>query len=148
MIEVEEREAKGIVVLGRLYYVDADGLVFKEVGEGEKTDFPMLTGLKQGDLASQNHAIRQKIREALKVADMMREGSLALSEIHFSAHGGLVLYPMVYPIPVHVGWGDWQGKLERLERVLPMWNGKEARLASLDVSFRDQVVAKLRKAGG
>ncbi|MBI2347283.1 MAG: hypothetical protein HYV05_01380, partial [Deltaproteobacteria bacterium] len=74
------------------------------------------------------------------------EGSLALSEIHFSAHGGLVLYPMVYPIPAQVGWGDWQGKLERLERVLPMWKGKEARLAPLDVSFRDQVVARMRKA--
>src|SRR3989338_294168 len=148
VIEVEEREAKGIVVLGRLYYVDADGLVFKEVGEGEKTDFPMLTGLKQGDLASQNHAIRQKIREALKVAEMMRQGSLALSEIHFSAHGGLVLYPMVYPIPVHVGWGDWQGKLERLERVLPMWNGKEARLPSPAVSFPHQVGARMRKAQG
>ena len=147
VIEVEEREAKGIVVLGRLYYVDADGLVFKEVGEVEKTDFPILTGLKQGDLASQNHAIRQKIREALKVADMMRQGSLALSEIHFSPQGGAVLYPMAYPVALHVGWGDWQGKVQRLKRVLEMWKGKEARLASLDLSFRDRVVAKLRNSG-
>lgn len=148
VIEVEEREAKGIVVLGRLYYVDADGFVFKEVGEGEKTDFPMLTGLQQSDLASQTHATRQKIREALKVADMMREGSLALSEIRFSAQGGLVLYPMVYPVALTVGWGGWQEKAQRLERVLSMWKGKEARLVSLDMSFRDQVVARLRKVQG
>jgi len=46
-----------------------------------------------------------------------------------------------------VGWGDWQGKVQRLERVLEMWKGKEARLASLDLSFRDRVVAKLRNSG-
>ena len=32
VIEVEERTAKAIVAMGKLYYVDADGLVFKEVG--------------------------------------------------------------------------------------------------------------------
>lgn len=145
VIEVEEREVKGIVVMGKLYYVDAEGSVFKEVEEGEKTDFLLLTGLQQADLTSQNHATRQKIREALKLGELMAGGSLTLSEIHFSPQGGAVLYPMAYPIALHVGWGDWQGKVQRLERVLEMWKGKEARLASLDLSFRDRVVARLKK---
>ena len=145
VIEVEEREAKGIVVLGKLYYVDTDGFVFKEVEEGENANFPLLTGLQQADLASQAHATRQKIREALKVGDLMTGGPLALSEIHFSPQGGVILYPMAYPVALQMGWGDWQGKLQRLERVLEMWKGKETRLASLDLSFRDQVVARLRK---
>src|SRR3990172_4615033 len=144
VIEVEEREAKGIVVLGKLYYVDAEGSVFKEVEEGEKTDFLLLTGLQQADLTSQSHATRQKIREALKLGELMAGGSLTLSEIHFSPQGGAVLYPMAYPVALHMGWGDWQGKVQRLERVLEMWKGKEARLASLDLSFRDRVVARLR----
>lgn len=148
VIEVEERQAKGIVVLGKLYYVDADGFIFKEVEEGEKTELPMLTGLQQADLASQAHATRQKIREALKLAEMMAGAPLALSEIHFPAQGGLVLYPMVYPVAVQMGWGDWQGKLERLERVLAMWKDRERQLASLDLSFRDQVVARLKKGQG
>lgn len=145
VIEVEEREAKGIVVLGRLYYVDPEGFVFKEVEEGENADFPLLTGLQQADLVSQAHATRQKIREALQLGDLMTRGPLSISEIHFSAQGGVVLYPMAYPVALHMGWGDWQGKLMRLERVLAMWKGSEARLAALDLSFRDQVVARLRK---
>ena len=148
VIEVEEREAKGIVVLGKLYYVDAEGLVFKEVEEGENTNSPLLTGLQQTELASQAHATRHKIREALKLSDLTARGPLALSEIHFPPQGGVVLYPMAYPIPLYMGWGDWQGKLTRLERVLAMWKGREARLAALDLSFRDQVVAKIRKAEG
>lgn len=148
VIEVEEREAKGIVVLGKLYYVDTDGFVFKEVEEGENTDFPLLTGLQQADLASQAYATRQKIREALKLGDLMAGSSLALSEIHFPPKGGVILYPMAYPVALYMGWGDWQGKLQRLNRVLEMWRGREARLAALDLSFRDQVVAKLKKVQG
>lgn len=145
VIEVEEREAKGIVVLGRLYYVDPEGFVFKEVEEGENADFPLLTGLQQADLLSQAHATRQKIREALKLSDLMARGPLSISEIHFPAQGGVVLYPMAYPVALRMGWGDWQEKLKRLERVLELWKGREARLAALDLSFRDQVVARLKK---
>lgn len=147
VIEVEERQAKGIVVLGKLYYVDPEGFVFKEVAEGEKTDFPLLTGLQQADLASHAHATRQKIREALKLGELMAKGSLSLSEIHFPPQGGVILYPIGYPVALRMGWGDWQGKLQRAERVLSMWKGKEARLASLDLSFRDQVIAKIRNSG-
>jgi len=148
VIEVEEREVKGIAVLGKLYYVDADGFVFKEVEEGEKSDFPMLTGLRREELASHAQAARQKIREALQLIDMTKGSALTLSEIRFTAQGGLVLYPMSYPVALVMGWGGWQAKLERLERVLAMWKGKETRLVSLDVSFRDQVVARLRKVQG
>lgn len=147
VIDVEEREAKGIVVLGKLYYVDADGSVFTEVEQGEKVNFPLLTGLQQADLLSQAHATRQKIREALKLGEMIAALSLTLSEIHFPAQGGVVLYPMAYPVALRMGWGDWQAKLERLERVLSMWQGRETRLASLDLSFRAQVVARIRKKG-
>ncbi|MFQ5902247.1 MAG: cell division protein FtsQ/DivIB [Candidatus Binatia bacterium] len=145
VIEVEERVVKGIVVLGKLYYVDSAGFVFKEVGKGEKVDFPLLTGLQQADLASQPHSTRQKIQEALRLGDLVARGSLALSEIHFRPRGGVVLYPMAYPVALRMGWGDWQGKVQRLQRVLAVWKGKEDRLAALDLSFRDQVVARVRR---
>ena len=35
--------------------------------------------------------------------------------------------------------------LERMDRLLSLWKGNEERLASLDMSFRDQVVARLRR---
>jgi len=148
VIEVEERIAKGILVLGKLYVVDSQGFVFKELGEGEKLDFPLLTGLQQADLQFEAQSTRQKIQEALKLSDLMGRSALGLSEVHFSASGGLVLYPMSTRVPVYMGWGDWQGKLERLERVLAVWRGREDRLVALDLSFRDQVVARLKKAEG
>lgn len=148
VIEVEERVAKGIVVLERPYYVDSEGAVFKEVGEEEKMDLPLLTGLRQADFVSQARSTRQRIQEALRLSDLVGRRSLALSEIHFLHRGGVVLYPMAYPVALHMGWGDWQRKVQGLERVLELWKAKEDRLVALDLSFRGQVVARPRSAGG
>ena len=148
VIQVEERSPKAVVIMGGLYYVDSEGFVFKEVGEGERTDFPLLTGLRQAELVSRAYSTRQKIHEAMRLSELMGRSSLPLSEIHFNAGGGIVLYPMVYPIAFHFGWGDWEGKINRLQRILEIWKGRENRLASLDLRFHDQVVARLRKLKG
>ncbi len=145
VIEVEERAPKGIVVLGKLYYVDTEGFVFKEITDGERVDYPLLTGLDQKDLLSQAYSTRRKIREALGLADLFGSGTLSISEIHFSPHGGVVIYPMALPVKLHMGWGDWQEKIQRLERVLALWRGREGNLVALDLSFRGQVVAKVKK---
>jgi hypothetical protein len=76
---------------------------------------------------------------------LMTKGSHSLSEIHFDALDRVVLYTTAYPVALHMGWGDWDDKMKRLDRVLTLWKGREERLASLDVSFRDQVVARLRR---
>ncbi len=145
VIEVEERVAKAIVVLNKLYYVDADGFVFKEVGDKESVNYLFLTGLQPEEALSQSQLSRRKIQDALRLNDLMAKGPLALSEISFRSRSGLVLYPMARPVALYMGWGEWKRKLQRLERVLALWKGKEEALAALDLSFRGQVVARLRK---
>lgn len=144
-IEVEERAPKGIVVLGKLYYIDAEGFVFKEVTPEEELQFPLLTGLRPADLATPVPSTRQRIQEALRLGDLVARSSLVLSEIRFRPNGDVVLYPVGIPLALNMGWGDWQAKMDRLERVLAVWRGREDRLAALDLSFRDQVVARLKK---
>jgi hypothetical protein len=56
-----------------------------------------------------------------------------------------VIYTTAFPVALHMGWGDWEDKLRRVDRVLKLWKGHEARLAALDASFADQVVARLRR---
>lgn len=145
-IDVEEREAKAIAALGKLYYVDREGFIFKAVEPGERTDYPLLTGLKQDDLQTPNSfTTRQKIQEALRLNDLMAKDPFALSELRFSTDEGLVVYPVGRRLVLSMGWGHWEDKLKRLQRVLALWKGSEERLALLDLSFRDQVVARLRK---
>jgi cell division protein FtsQ len=145
VIEVEERTPKAIIAMRKLYYVDADGIVFKEVGRGETVNFPLLTGLRPEQLAASNPAMREKIQDAMRLGDLMTKDSHVLSEIHFDASDRVVLYTTAFPVALRMGWGDWNDKMKRLDRVLALWKGHEERLVSLDVSFRDQVVARLRR---
>jgi len=145
LIEVEERVPKAIVAAGKLFYVDGDGVVFKEVGEEEDVNFPILTGLRPADLAVSDPAIRRRLRDALRLSELMARDSHTLSEIHFDTSDRLVVYTVKFPISLHMGWGDWEAKLRRLDRVLTLWKDKESRIASLDLGFRDQVVARLRQ---
>jgi cell division protein FtsQ len=149
VIDVEERKAKAIAAMGKLYYVDRDGFIFKAVEEGERTNFPLLTGLKQDDLRyPTSFATRQRIQEAFGLNDLMVKDAFALSEIHFLPGEGLIVYPVGRRVALSMGSGNWEDKLKRLARVLELWKGNEDRLAILDLSFKNQVVAKLRKVEG
>ena len=144
VIDFEERTPRAIIGVGKLYYVDADGVVFKEVDSGENIKYPMLTGIYAEALMHGDPAARKRIRDAVRLADLMAQHSHTLSEIHFEAADRLVVYPTKFPVAWRLGWGDWEEKIARLERLLELWKGNETRLASLDVSFRDQVVARVR----
>jgi cell division protein FtsQ len=145
IIDVEERTPKAIVALRKLYYVDSDGAVFKEVAPGENVKFPLLTGLRAEEVMAADPAVRRRIRDAMRLAELMAQRSHSLSEIHFDALDRLVVYTTSYPVALHMGWGDWDEKLDRMERLLTLWKGHEERLGSLDMSFRDQVVARVRR---
>jgi cell division protein FtsQ len=147
VIEVEEREAKAIAALGKLYYVDGEGYIFKPVEAGERTDYPLLTGIKPQDLQyPAGYATRQRIQEALRLNDAIGKEPFALSEIRFLPREGIVAYPVGYRIALTMGSGDWEDKIKRLRKVIALWKGSEERLAVLDVRFRDQVVARMRKS--
>jgi len=145
-IDVEERAPRAIVAVRKLYYVDADGVLFKEVEAGDSMNFPMLTGISAAQLMAPDQAMRKQIREAVRLSDLMVQRSYQVSELHFDAPDRLVVFTNEFPVALHMGWGNWEDKLSRLGRLMTLWKGHEERLASLDMSFSDQVVARLRRA--
>jgi cell division protein FtsQ len=145
VIEIEERIPKAIIAMGKLYYMDSDGVVFKEVGAGESVEFPLLTGLRPDEFRSRDPVLRRRIQDAVRLGDLMAKDSRTISEIHFEATDRVILYTTAYPLAVHMGWGDWEDKVRRVDRVLKLWKGHEERLVSLDASFSDQVVARVRR---
>src|SRR5437588_665418 len=76
----------------KLYYVDADGVVFKEVSPGENVKYPLLTGLRAEELTTSDFSVRRRIQDAIRLAELMAQRSHSLSEIHFDAPDRLVVY--------------------------------------------------------
>ena len=144
VIAIEEWQPGGIVALDKLYYVADDGAVFKALDEEDSVDFPFVTGLRAAGLSPRDPGTRQKLAEALSFGRTVERTTLGLSEIRFRPGGGIVLYPVSYPVPFHVGWGDWGAKLERLQWFVREFPGQGARFETVDVSFKGQVVARPR----
>lgn len=144
VITIEEWSPGAIVALDKLYYVADNGVIFKALDEKDPVDFPFITGLRAAGLPPEAPATREKVSEALVVGRAVEQTALGLSEIRFQPGGGIVLYPVSYPVPFHMGWGDWDGKLSRLEWFLREFQGKGARFRAVDLSFRGQVVVRPR----
>lgn len=145
VITIEEWTPGAIVALDKLYYVADDGVIFKALDEEDSVDFPFITGLRAAELPPEEPGTRKKLSEAVVFARTVEQTALGLSEIRFQPGGGIVLYPVSYSVPFHMGWGDWDDKLSRLEWFLRKFQGKGARFRAVDLSFRGQVVARPRR---
>lgn len=144
-ITVEEWKPGGIVALDRLYYVAEDGVIFKALDEEDSVDLPFVTGLRAAGLAPEAPDTRKKLSQVLELARTVERTGLDLSEIRFRSGGVVVLYPVSYAVPFHMGWGDWDDKLRRLQWFLREFREQGARFRAVDLSFKGQVVARPRK---
>jgi cell division protein FtsQ len=144
VVSVEEWKPAGIVALDKLYYVDAEGVVFKTVGPTDPVDLPFITGLRAAGLPLQDRFTQDKLAQVIALAHEVERANLRLSEIRFVPDGEIILYPASVRVPLTMGWGDWSDKLARLKRFLKEWHGQEADFAGVDLSFAGQAVVRLR----
>jgi cell division protein FtsQ len=142
-IAVLEREPVAIAVVEGLQYVDRTGRVLGPVGVGSTLDLPFITGLKGQHLEGAGVPVLRRALRFIRLCEKRNCGG-GVSAVHLHENHGLVLIPREAPVPVIVGWGRWNGKLDRMERVLAAWEGNEMRISAIDVTLRRSVVVKLR----
>lgn len=131
-IALSEREPAALLALGSLYLVDKRGVPFKRVEPGEQFVLPVLTGLSLDDLSpdspSERRGLAEKlIKDALAVLDHWRRGPLGrridADEVNMDPLFGhsIVLgqgSAIATGATVHLGFGNIQEKLSRLETIL------------------------------
>jgi cell division protein FtsQ len=148
-IQIVEREPIAVVSAGRLFYIDADGVVLPSVQTEAVFDLPVLTGdLPTQECVPGKSITRSGVREALRLlttAESLSEGlPRRISEIHIREDGDLIVYTAEFGVPVIFGQGDLAPKLVKLEA---FWkeivsNRGSPELSSLDVRFQDRVIAR------
>jgi len=143
-ISVRERRPVAIVRLDTLNYVDRAGHVLGPLRDDDSRDFPLITGLEddavRGFVPIGIHRALQFLRRCERLGCF--EG---VSEVHVSQERGVTVFPLHPAVAVVLGWGNWSEKLTRSARVLAAWEGQTARVAAVDVSFRELVVLTLRE---
>jgi cell division septal protein FtsQ len=146
VIDVTERKPIAIVRFDELHFVDRRGHLLGPLGPEDNRNLPIITGLEEG--ADRAFAPVALPRTAQLLRWCERRGCIDdMSEVHIDRENGVTMFPMTARVAVQLGWGHWSEKLRRSARVLAAWEGQLDRLASIDVSFNEMVVVRLREQG-
>lgn len=150
-VVVQERTAAAIVELEGLYLVDAEGVLFKRLGENDPEDLPILTGLTRQAVVEHPAGAREAIQEALGLLAEYRDAGLETrapaSEVHRDGSAGWTIVLAANGTRVRLGNGPYRVKLARLGRLLQELAKKrlEAEYIYLDNRVRqDRATVKLR----
>ena len=145
-IEITERVPVAVVNMGYLYYLDSKGEIFKPLTEGDRLDFPVLTGITEEDLLKDADGTKKMLTMALGLMDMLKKGTefrlSDVSEIHLDKGYGYTLFTTQGGIPVKLGNSDFQGKLARFSRIYKELTAQIASLEYVDLNYPDKIIVK------
>ncbi len=145
-ISVTEREPLAIVSMDFLYYLDTRGTVFKPLNQGDRLDYPVVTGFREDELAGDPAGSREALRSTCELIQILREkGAFILadvSEIHYDKGYGFTLFTASGALPVKVGSGDFAAKIERFARIYRDLMAQRPSLQYIDLDYNDKIVIK------
>ncbi len=126
ILKVREFKPHALIAIGEegraeLYYLDSKGHAFIKTAYGMDLDFPVITGLEEGDLESAAKELDAPL-DLLRLAGTNNPNLpvQSISELHVDDEEGLVLYLVEHPFPIFFGDGDIKKNYLRLRKVLEM----------------------------
>jgi cell division protein FtsQ len=145
-ITLSERTPKAVANVGCLYYVDTKGVVFKSLVEGDRLDYPLITGLTETDLDKDPAGSKEALKTALALIDTLRGGKIFsledVSEIHYDKGYGFTLFTMEGGVPVKLGNGGFNEKLARFGGIYPQLKPQMQALDYIDLDYGDKIIVK------
>ncbi len=145
-IAVTEREPVAIINMGFIYYLDKKGNVFKVLNQGDKLDFPVVTGFSEEELSSDPKGTKEALEATCLLLKILREkGSFILadvSEIHYDRGYGFTLFTASGALPVKVGSEDFTAKVERFARIYRDLMVQLPSIHYIDLDFKDKIIVK------
>lgn len=141
-IEAENEEPVAVVLLERMYLMDREGILFKEVERDDTVDFPVVTGLPTGD--GKNGAWLKEVASLLSAFSSTNTPIPAreVSEIHVEADGALSIYFNQLPFKVFFGRDDFVTKIGSLRHVMEHLRATHRlhQARSIDLNSSDRAV--------
>jgi len=141
-ITAESEEAVAMVILETMSFMDKEGIIFKDVESNDCIDFPVVTGLSQGD--EKNGAKLKRAASLINAIHLCASPLLIknLSEIHVKEDGAFIVYFKKLPFKVLFGRDDFERKVGSLIDILShlrtTYGLDQAR--SIDLNYIDRAV--------
>lgn len=145
-IAITEREPLAIVNMGFIYYLDHKGKVFKALNQGDKLDYPVITGFSEEQLTSDPNGSREALLASCELLRILKEkGAFILadvSEIHYDKGYGFTMFTSSGALPVKIGSGDFSAKIERFAKVYEDLTAQGNTLQYVDLDYNDKIIVK------
>ncbi|OGU05760.1 MAG: cell division protein FtsQ [Geobacteraceae bacterium GWC2_58_44] len=145
-ITLSERTPQAVANVGCLYYLDAKGVLFKSLVEGDRLDYPLITGVSEEDLARDPSGTKEALKNALLLIASLRGGKVFtlddVSEIHYDKGYGFTLFTMLGGIPVKLGNDGFDEKLARLSGIYQELKPQMQALDYIDLDYGDKIIVK------
>jgi len=145
-IAVTEREPLAVVNMSYFYYLDNKGTVFKVLNQGDKLDYPVVTGFSEEDLNNDPNGTKEALKTTCELMKILREkGAFILadvSEIHYDKGYGFTLFTTSGSLPVKIGSGDFDAKIARFARIYRELMAQQPTLRYIDLDYNDKIIIK------
>jgi cell division septal protein FtsQ len=145
-IEITEREPVAVVNMGYLYYLDANGELFKTLNEGDRLDYPVITGISDDDLSRDPAGARAAFATGLDLIALLQKGTVLgledISEIHYDKGFGFTLFTGRGGVPIRLGNGNFADKLGRFARIYADIRGQMPTVQYIDLDYADKIIVK------
>ena len=139
IIRAEKEKPRALVVLGKLFYINPWGEIFKEVDQGDDIDFPVITGISSNDMVRDKQlklaASMLRLLESEKGPFSLKE----LSEIHFNKNENVSFYSLSLPAVIKLRGSDLAAKKDELKKVVRHLREKGLihMVKTIDLNYRD-----------
>lgn len=145
-ITLSERTPQAVANVGCLYYLDAKGKLFKSLVEGDRLDYPLITGISEEDLEKDPAGSSEALQGALLLIDRLKQGHgfglEEVSEIHYDKGYGFTLFTVQGGVPVKLGNGAFQEKLARFAGIYAELKPRMLELDYIDLDYGDKIIVK------
>jgi len=145
-INITEREPLAIVNMGFIYYLDKNAKVFKVLNQGDKLDYPIVTGFSEEGLNSDPKGTGKALKATCELLKILREkGAFILadvSEIHYDEGYGFTMFTASGAIPVKVGAEEFASKIERFAHIYHDLMLQRTTLQYIDLDYNDKIIVK------
>lgn len=145
-ITLSERTPQAVANVGCLYYLDAKGVLFKSLVEGDRLDYPLITGIDEEDLSKDPVGTKEALQDALLLIANLKKGKVFgledISEIHYDKGYGFTLFTMQGGVPVKLGNGGFDEKLVRFAGIYQELKPQMQALDYIDLDYSDKIIVK------
>lgn len=150
IIRIREHKPVAVINLGKPFLVNDKAEIFKEADAGQFAQLPVIRGVNYADWQSpgkEKTSVGSSVMSLLRVCQKHNSvfGDQGIAEITVDPDLGLAVLPRLLPVEqLQMGYGDYEKKIGRLEKVLSHLKTSEPALVleKIDLRNPDRIVAR------